>query len=208
MPLSLNNRSDIVADSTSIIKGNNTVDLIESLDAVTGLAPATLNSLEKLATALNNDAGFFTTVTTALGSKADSSTVTAALSNKADKSTTYTQTVTNQLLDAKVDDTEMTAYAKKTDVANSIAGLVGTAPLILDTLQEIASSINNDANFSTTMVNALAVKAPLASPALTGTATAVNLTVSGNLLKGTTNIIDELALKAPLAGPMAGRKQL
>ena len=107
MPLSLNNSIDIVANSISIIKGNKTVDLIESLDSVTGLPPATLNSLEKLATALNNDSGFFTTVTTAIGSKADSSIVTAALSNKADKSTTYTQTVIDQLLNVKVDDTEM-----------------------------------------------------------------------------------------------------
>ena len=46
MPLSLNNSKDIVANSISIIKGNKTVDLIESLDAVTGLAPETLSSLE------------------------------------------------------------------------------------------------------------------------------------------------------------------
>ena len=74
MPLSLNNSKDIVANSISIIKGNKTVDLLSSLDAVTGLAPATLNSLEKLATALNNDSGFFNTVTTAIGNKADTST--------------------------------------------------------------------------------------------------------------------------------------
>ena len=56
----------------------------------------------------------------------------------------------------------------------------------------------------------LALKAPLASPALTGTATAVNLTVSGNLLAGTTNVLTALGekatttalnLKAPLASP-------
>ncbi len=58
MPLSLNNSKDIVANSVSIIKGNKTIDLIESLDAVTGLAPATLKSLEKLATALSNDSVF------------------------------------------------------------------------------------------------------------------------------------------------------
>ena len=100
MPLSLNNSKDIVANSISIIKGNKTVDLLSSLDAVAGLAPATLNSLEKLATALNNDSGFF-------------STVTAAIDNKADKSTTYTRGATNDLLDAKVDDIEMTNYATK-----------------------------------------------------------------------------------------------
>ena len=59
MPLSLNNSKDIVANSISIIKGNKTVDFISSLDAVTGLAPETLNSLEKLANALNGDSSFF-----------------------------------------------------------------------------------------------------------------------------------------------------
>ena len=131
MPLSLNNSKDIVANSISIIKGNKTVDLLSSLDAVTGLAPATLNSLEKLATALNNDSGFFSTVST-------------AIDNKADKSTTYTRGATNDLLDAQVDDIEMTNYATKTHVDDKISSLVGTAPLILNTLQEIASSINND----------------------------------------------------------------
>ena len=134
MALSLTNSKDIVANSVTVVKGNRAIDLIDTIEAVQGFAPETLNSLEKLATALNNDNNFFGSVTT-------------ALSNKADKSTTYTKTVTDNLLDAKVDDTEMAAYAKKTDVASSIAGLVGTAPLILDTLQEIASSINNDANF-------------------------------------------------------------
>ncbi|WP_077766770.1 tail fiber protein, partial [Escherichia coli] len=41
-----------------------------------------------------------------------------------------------------------------------------------DTLKEIAAAINNDPNFSTTINNALALKAPLASPALTGIPTA------------------------------------
>ena len=70
MPLSLNNSRDRVANSISVIKGNRTIDVLETIDAVTGLAPATLNSLEKLATALNNDSVFFTTVTTALGNNA------------------------------------------------------------------------------------------------------------------------------------------
>ncbi|WP_349251440.1 tail fiber protein, partial [Escherichia coli] len=42
----------------------------------------------------------------------------------------------------------------------------------LDTLKEIAAAINNDPNYSTTINNALALKAPLASPALTGVPTA------------------------------------
>ena len=69
MPLSLNNSKDIVANSISIIKGNRTVDVLETIDAVTGLAPSTLNSLEKLAKAMNDDPAFFTAVSTAIGTK-------------------------------------------------------------------------------------------------------------------------------------------
>jgi hypothetical protein len=58
MPISLNNSKDIVANSVSIIKGNRTSDLVETIDAVQGFAPETLNSLEKLATAMNNDSSF------------------------------------------------------------------------------------------------------------------------------------------------------
>jgi hypothetical protein len=43
---------------------------------------------------------------------------------------------------------------------------------------------------------ALVLKAPLASPALTGTATASNLTVATNLLIGTTNVLTALGEKA------------
>ncbi len=66
MPLSLNNSRDIVANSISFIEGSRIIDVLETIDAVCGLAPETLNSLEKLATALNNRSGFFNTVATAL----------------------------------------------------------------------------------------------------------------------------------------------
>ena len=59
MPVSLNNSKDIVANSLSIIKGNKTIDVLETIDAVQGLAPETLNSLENLANALNGDSTFF-----------------------------------------------------------------------------------------------------------------------------------------------------
>ncbi len=58
MPLSLNHSKDIVANSVSVIKGNKTIDVLETIDAFQGLAPETLNSLEKLAIALNNDNNF------------------------------------------------------------------------------------------------------------------------------------------------------
>ncbi len=54
----------------------------------------------------------------------------------------------------------------------AINALINGAPGTMDTLKEIAVTINNDPNYSTTINNALALKAPLASPALTGIPTA------------------------------------
>lgn len=65
-----------------------------------------------------------------------------------------------------------TQLATTAFVQAALIALVNGAPETLDTLKEIAAAINNDPNFSTTINNALALKAPLASPALTGTPTA------------------------------------
>jgi len=62
--------------------------------------------------------------------------------------------------------------ASPADVAAAIAALVASSPATLDTLNELAAALGNDANFATTITNALALKAPLASPALTGVPTA------------------------------------
>ena len=46
MPVSLSNSKDTVANSISLIRGNRLIDVLETIDAVQGLAPETLNSLE------------------------------------------------------------------------------------------------------------------------------------------------------------------
>ena len=54
----------------------------------------------------------------------------------------------------------------------SIVRLIGAAPGALDTLEELADALGDDPNFATSMTNLIAGKAPLNSPALTGTPTA------------------------------------
>uniref|UniRef100_UPI001E4491DA phage tail fiber protein n=1 Tax=Escherichia marmotae TaxID=1499973 RepID=UPI001E4491DA len=68
--------------------------------------------------------------------------------------------------------TNNTQIANAAFVYAAINALINGAPGTMDTLKEIAAAINNDPNFSTTINNALALKAPLASPALTGIPTA------------------------------------
>ena len=62
-----------------------------------------------------------------------------------------------------------TQQSVKAYVDTEITNLIGGAPGALDTLNELAAAINDDANAYTTLTNSIATKAPLASPTLTGT---------------------------------------
>tara|TARA_B100001939_G_scaffold28848_1_gene22894 strand:+ start:239 stop:3022 length:2784 start_codon:yes stop_codon:yes gene_type:complete len=62
--------------------------------------------------------------------------------------------------------------ANKSYVDTQVTALVDSAPSTLNTLNELAAALNDDANFATTVTTSLGLKAPLASPALTGTPTA------------------------------------
>jgi len=68
-------------------------------------------------------------------------------------------------------------------VDSAVAELVSSSPAALDTLKELSDAIGGDANFSTTMTNALALKAPLASPALTDSPTAPTQNAGDNSTK-------------------------
>ena len=74
----------------------------------------------------------------------------------------------------------LSTYATQSYVDTEIANLVDSAPTSLDTLNELAAALNDDANFATTVTNSLATKAPLADPALTGTPTAPTATSGTN----------------------------
>jgi len=75
--------------------------------------------------------------------------------------------------------TNTTQVATTAYVRAEVAALVNSAGATLDTLGEIATALGNDANLSTTLTNAIALKAPLASPTFTGTNTVAALTASG-----------------------------
>jgi hypothetical protein len=54
-----------------------------------------------------------------------------------------------------------TAYATETYVTTAVSNLINSAPAALDTLQELATALGNDANYSTTITTALSNKQPL-----------------------------------------------
>ncbi|WP_367959974.1 phage tail protein [Citrobacter portucalensis] len=114
--------------------------------ALIGGAPATLDTLKEIASAINNDPNFSTTINNALALKAPlaSPALTGApTAPTAVQSTNNTQIAT-------------TAFVK-----SAVAGLVGSSPEALDTLNELAAALGNDPNFATTVMNALAGKQPL-----------------------------------------------
>ena len=61
-----------------------------------------------------------------------------------------------------------TKLATTAYVTTAIANLVDSSPSSLDTLNELAAALNDDASFSTTVTNSIATKLPLAGGTLTG----------------------------------------
>jgi hypothetical protein len=66
------------------------------------------------------------------------------------------------------DSDNTTKVATTAFVSTAIANLADSAPSTLNTLNELAAALGDDANYATTTTNAIAAKAPLASPSLTG----------------------------------------
>ena len=91
---------------------------------------------------------------------------------------------------ANVDNTADTAKPVSTAQATAIATakseviteILGVGvPAALDTLDELAAALGDDANFAATVTSSLALKAPLASPTLTGTVTLPESTSIGEV---------------------------
>lgn len=70
-----------------------------------------------------------------------------------------------------------TKAANTAFVRAAIAALVGSSPAALDTLVELAAALGNDANFATTVTNALAGKVSKAGDTMSGT-----LNITGDLV--------------------------
>ena len=109
-----------------------------------GGAVEALDTLKELGDALNNDAGF-------------ASTLTAKLANKANLTDVYSKTEVDNALD------NLPNTYTKSEVENKIdllkADLLGGASGALDTLKELGNALNNDADFASTLTSKLATKA-------------------------------------------------
>ncbi len=84
--------------------------------------------------------------------------------------------------------TDTTQLATTAFVQDAIEAVIGAAPAALDTLNELAAAINDDASYAATVTSELALKAPLASPTFTGTVAlpaASSVTLDGTALSAT-----------------------
>lgn len=83
-------------------------------------------------------------------------------------------------------------YVTQADIDASVSALVDSSPATLDTLNELAAALGDDANFSTTVTNSIATKLPLAGGTLTGALAATDITLSGTIGGSYTNLHPEV----------------
>jgi hypothetical protein len=191
MSFNLSNSVDLIANSVKLIKGNQLEDITtlflskdEAVSGIVGLPPATLNTLEKISSALDNDPNFFTSNEGRLQSKANTVDVANQLNLKANVLTTYSKTETNNITNLKADQATVnvqfgslvavlttetdeklalkanaaTTYSKG-QVDTKFTDIINSAPLALDTLSELASALNNDSNYASNIQNQIILKA-------------------------------------------------
>lgn len=175
----------------SEFSGNVTVTLPASSDTLVGLATSdTLTNKTLTSPDINggtiDDATIDGRDVGADGSKLDGIEANATADQTASEILTAISTVdgASSGLDADLlDGQHGSYYTQYTDTA--IANLVDSAPSTLDTLNELAAALGDDANFSTTVTNSIALKATIASPTFTGTVTVPTADINGGDIDGT-----------------------
>ena len=162
--------------------------------ALTDLSVTSASASSGGALAYNNTTGVFTYTPPDLTVKADLA------------SPTFTGTPAAPTASGSTSTTQLATTAF---VQQEITSLVDSAPAAMNTLNELAAAINDDASFSTTITNSLATKAPLASPTLTGTPAAPTASSGTNTTQLATTAFVQTALGgidlstlAPKASPV------
>ena len=101
-------------------------------------------------------------------------------------STAFATSAQGNLADTAVQPADLTGYATETYVGTQISNLVDAAPTTLNTLNELAAALGDDANFAVTITNSIGNKLAISDFTSTadtwlGTKTTTNLTEGTNL---------------------------
>jgi hypothetical protein len=126
----------------------------QQFDILVDAAPGTLDTLNELAAALGDDANFSTTVTNSIALKANSADLGTAAAQDVGYFATASQ---GALADSAIQ--SLAGYATEVFVNTAVSNIIDSAPGVLDTLNEIATALGGDANFSTTISSSIALKA-------------------------------------------------
>lgn len=156
-----------------------------AIDAVINGSPGALDTLDELAAALGDDANFAATVTNALALRAPLNSPVFTGDPRAPT--------------PAVGDND-TSIATTAFVQAVAAAIVAGAPTNLNTLDELAAAIGDDPNFAATVNAALALRAPLNSPAFTGNPTAPTPAVGDNDTSIATTAFVRAAIDAVVNG--------
>ncbi len=193
--------TEIVNNGNFTVKGNCYIG-DQTTDTVTFYNNMTINGITKSTVGLGN----VDNVSDAL--KPISAEQQAALNLKAPLASPQFSGI--PIAPTATPDINTTQIATTAFVHSAVSNLIDNAPQALDTLKELSSALGADANFATTVATTIATKAPLASPAFTGTVTGISKVMVG--LENVDNTTDALKpvsaaqlaaldLKAPLASP-------
>jgi hypothetical protein len=118
-------------------------------------------------TVSSTEIGYVDGVTSAIQTQIDSKLATATASSTyaplASPALTGTPTAPTATAGTSTTQVATTAF-----VGTAVSNLVASAPAALDTLNELATALGNDAAFSTTVTNSIATKLPLAGGTMSG----------------------------------------
>ena len=118
-------------------------------------------------TVSSTEIGYVDGVTSAIQTQIDSKLATATASSTyaplASPALTGTPTAPTATAGTSTTQVATTAF-----VGTAVSNLVAAAPSTLDTLNELATALGNDAAFSTTVTNSIATKLPLAGGTMSG----------------------------------------
>ena len=168
-----------VSDLTNDAGYQTAAQVSDSIQSVVGAAPGALNTLAKIATQLAADEISLANMVSTVSGKADKATTLAGYGI----TDAYTKTAADAKLVLKADqtyvDNQLALKANASDLAalsskvyadgvasstlasantytdTKVAALVASAPAALDTLNELATALGNDANFATTTATSL-----------------------------------------------------